>query len=141
MLHSSMFLKWQWKLLSHVWLFATPWTMDYYYSPWILQARILEWVAFPFSRVSFQARDWTQISHIAGGFFISWATSKINFILKIKIFLLKKNEEKLDVKRSIQQKCDSFTKKQLLVIFWCISCYPRNFSWNSGLFLCVKHYK
>ena len=30
----------------------------------ILQARILEWVAFPFSRRSSQSRDWTQISHI-----------------------------------------------------------------------------
>ena len=37
----------------------------------ILQARILEWVAFPFSRGSSQPRDQTQVSHIAGGFFIS----------------------------------------------------------------------
>ena len=34
----------------------------------ILQARILEWVAFPFSRGSSQPRDQTQVSHIAGGF-------------------------------------------------------------------------
>ena len=40
----------------------------------ILQARILEWVAFPFSRGSFQPRDQTQVSRIAGGFFTSWAT-------------------------------------------------------------------
>ena len=40
----------------------------------ILQARILEWVAFPFSRRSSQHRDRTQASHIAGGFFTSWAT-------------------------------------------------------------------
>ena len=40
----------------------------------ILQARILEWVAFPFSRGSSQPRDRTQVSHIAGGFFTSWAT-------------------------------------------------------------------
>ena len=40
----------------------------------ILQARILEWVAFPFSRESSQLRDWTQVFHIAGGFFTSWAT-------------------------------------------------------------------
>ena len=40
----------------------------------ILQARILEWVAFPFSNGSSQPRDWTQVSHIAGGFFTSWAT-------------------------------------------------------------------
>ena len=40
----------------------------------ILQARILEWVAFPFSRRSSQLRDWIQVSHIAGRFFTSWAT-------------------------------------------------------------------
>ena len=37
----------------------------------ILQARILEWVAVPFSRVSSQPRDQTQVSHITGGFFTS----------------------------------------------------------------------
>ena len=40
----------------------------------ILQARILEWVASPFSRGSSQPRAWTQVSCIAGGFFTSWAT-------------------------------------------------------------------
>ena len=40
----------------------------------ILQARILEWVAFPFSRGSSQPRDRTQVSCIEGGFFTSWAT-------------------------------------------------------------------
>ena len=35
----------------------------------ILQARILEWVDFPFSRGSSQPRDQTQVSRIAGGFF------------------------------------------------------------------------
>ena len=34
-------------------------------------ARILEWVAIPFSRGSSQARDQTQVSHIAEGFFTS----------------------------------------------------------------------
>ena len=37
----------------------------------ILQARILEWVAFPFSRRSSQLRDQTQVFPIAGGFFTS----------------------------------------------------------------------
>ena len=37
----------------------------------ILQARILEWVAFPSSNGSSQPRDQTQVSHIAGGFFTS----------------------------------------------------------------------
>ena len=40
----------------------------------ILQARILELVAFPFSRGSSQPRDQTQVSCIAGRFFTSWAT-------------------------------------------------------------------
>ena len=35
----------------------------------ILQARILEWVAFPFSRGSSQPKDQTQVSHISGRFF------------------------------------------------------------------------
>ena len=37
----------------------------------ILQARILEWVAFPFSRGSSQPRDLTQVSHNIGRFFTS----------------------------------------------------------------------
>ena len=37
----------------------------------ILQPRILEWVAFPFSRGSSQPRDQTQVSCIAGRFFTS----------------------------------------------------------------------
>ena len=40
----------------------------------ILQARILEWVAIPFSRGSSQPRDQTQVSCIAGRFFTVWAT-------------------------------------------------------------------
>ena len=37
----------------------------------ILQARILEWVACPFSRRSSQPREQTQVSRSAGGFFTS----------------------------------------------------------------------
>ena len=42
----------------------------------ILQARLLAWVAFPFSRETFQPRDQTQISCIAGRFFTVWAIRK-----------------------------------------------------------------
>ena len=42
----------------------------------ILQTRILEWVAVPFSRGSSQPRDQTQVSRIVGGFFTSWATGE-----------------------------------------------------------------
>ena len=39
----------------------------------ILQARILEWVAIPFSRGSSWPRDQTLVSCIAGRFFTTWA--------------------------------------------------------------------
>ena len=40
----------------------------------ILQARILEWVAMPSSRESFQKpKDRTQVSHVVGRFFTIWA--------------------------------------------------------------------
>ena len=42
----------------------------------ILQARILEWVAFASFRGSSQPRDRAQVSRIAGGCFTSWATGE-----------------------------------------------------------------
>ena len=45
-------------------------------------ARILEWVAFPFSRGSSQPRDRTRVSCIPGRFFTSWATRKAHFLFK-----------------------------------------------------------
>ena len=62
--------------LSHVQLFVSPWTvaLQVPLSMGILQERILEWVAMPFSRGSSQPRDRTQVSHITGGFFTIWAT-------------------------------------------------------------------
>ena len=52
--------KWKWKLLSCVRLLVTPWTIQQ-----SMEFYPLEWVAFPFSRGSFQPRDWTQVSRIA----------------------------------------------------------------------------
>ena len=43
----------------------------------ILQAKILEWVAIPFSRESSQPRHWTWVSCNAGRFFTIWATRGI----------------------------------------------------------------
>ena len=42
----------------------------------ILQARILEWMAVPFSRGSSQPRDQTWVSCIAGGFFTTELSGK-----------------------------------------------------------------
>ena len=51
----------------------------------ILQARILEWAAFPFFRESSQPRNQTQVSHIAGGFFTSWATREAHQNVKYQL--------------------------------------------------------
>ena len=74
---------WKWKSLSHVQLFATPRTiqsMEFsrpeYWSGW---------VAFPFSRGSSQPRNRAQDSHIAGGFFTSWATRETKPVLNFKL--------------------------------------------------------
>ena len=62
--------------LSHVRLFATP--MDCSPSGFsvhgISQARILEWVALPFSRASSQPRDWTCVSWTGRRVLYCWAT-------------------------------------------------------------------
>ena len=44
---------------------------------------LLEWVAISFSRRSSQPRDQTQVSHIAGRFFTSWATSEAPLTVQI----------------------------------------------------------
>ena len=62
------------KSLSRVRLFATLWTVPGSSVRGILQARILQWVAFSFSRGSSWPRDQTQVSCIASGFLTSWAT-------------------------------------------------------------------
>ena len=49
----------------------------------ILQARILEWVAFPFSRGSSQPRDLTQVSCIAGEFLLAEPPGKPLFLYSL----------------------------------------------------------
>ena len=70
----------------------------------ILQARILEGVAFSFSRGSSQPKDWTQVSRIAGRWFNLWATREAQLELQhiekscspwnSPIFVIKKKSNK-----------------------------------------------
>ena len=50
--------------------------------------RILEWVAFPFSSVYSQPRNWTGFSCIAGRFFTSWATREAQILEWVSLSLL-----------------------------------------------------
>ena len=49
--------------------------------------RILEWVAYPFSRESSWPRNWTGFSSIVGGFFTSWAIREAQSIPVITLNL------------------------------------------------------
>ena len=52
----------------------------------ILQVRILEWGAIPFSRESSWPGNWTQVSCAAGRFFTIWATREAPLsVLKVKV--------------------------------------------------------
>ena len=61
---------WKWKSLNHVWLFATPWTTQ---SMEFSRPEYCSGQPFPSPGGSSQPRDWTQVSHITGTFFTSWA--------------------------------------------------------------------
>ena len=64
----------KWKPLSHVQL--TRCNPKDYTVHGILQARILEWVAFPFSSEYSWPRNQTRVSCFTGGFFTNWAMGK-----------------------------------------------------------------
>ena len=54
----------------------------------ILQARILEWVAVPFSRGSSQPRDRTKVSCTVGKFFTTEPPGKLNLWTQVLLLLL-----------------------------------------------------
>ena len=62
----------------------------------ILQARVLKWVAIPFSRESSQPRDWIQVSCLAGRFFTIWATREAHVYTSVyKKHALKTDKQKV----------------------------------------------
>ena len=67
------------KSFSHVWLFATIWTVAHQAPLSMGFSRQEYWSGLPCLSLgeSSQSRDWTCISCIAGGFFYSWATGEV----------------------------------------------------------------
>ena len=94
------------------------------YSHGILEARILEWVAFPFSRGSLQPRDQTEVSHIIGRLFTSWITKEAqengvgSWSLLQQIFLTQESHQGLLHCRWILSYQGSPTDLLTLVRFW-----------------------
>ena len=74
----------------------------------ILQARILEWVAIPFSRGSSRPKGQTLVSWIAGRFFTIWATREAQrTVIKVKIMIT--SEKELLLTKAINAHCKTQT--------------------------------
>ena len=84
----------------------------------IFQARLLEWVAIPFSRGSTQPRGWTRIFCIARRLLTNWATREATRRLKRKHLFL-----------------DGDKTIQIYYFFW------SQFEWICSLFLSFHMYK
>ena len=73
------------KSLSHVWLFATPWTVAYQAPQFvhgIFQARVLEWVAISFSRGIFLTQGWNPgLPHYFKVVVLWWLSGKESALL------------------------------------------------------------
>ena len=117
-------------LLCHAQLYPTLWDpMDY--SPpgssvhGTLQARVLKWVAIPFSRGSSQPRDQTQVSHIAGRFFTTELPGKPKAtILQYKFFFkkLKNRSGEGSQPRSWEEVIEEAKQGEKVPRSWVASC-------------------
>ena len=76
----------------------------------ILQAKILEWVAIPFSRGSSQPMGRTQVSCIAGRFFTVWATRQA----LLKRYFKELNKDGLQFLEAIPNQSPEYRKLLLL---------------------------
>ena len=73
----------------------------------ILQARILEWAAIPFSRGSSQPKDRTQVSSIAGRFFTSLATREAHKLSYIQTKATKQDCMNLASRQQVVVECSA----------------------------------
>ena len=141
---------WKWVLCAYLWVVKVKVTqsclplcdpMDYTVHG-ILQARTLEWVTFPFSRGSFQPRDRTHVSHIAGRFFTSWATREAP-MGKTTLISFLKTEKKNTVLKDFQMELHGLCQYSRLCqtvlsgdssLIWTPSFAPGLFLFDSVLF-------
>ena len=55
------------------------------YSPWNSPGQNTGVVSLSFLQGIFPTRDWTQVSHIAGGFFTNWATREAHIMTRVAL--------------------------------------------------------
>ena len=86
-------------------------------SPWsssvcgILQARILETAAFPFSRGSSQSRDWTLVSGIASWYHTIWATKEAKLLKGTVNVILMLRSPRVSNPVLVTQQCSEYLWK------------------------------
>ena len=102
----------------------------------ILQARILEWEAIPFSRGSFWLRHWTWVSCIVGRFFTIWATREtpLNCHTSVNSLFLKLFSEK-SIRKSHLLLARSLPKSPF---YW---IWPISLPWKSLNLYCIDMYQ
>ena len=87
----------------------------------IFQARILEWVAVPFSRGSSQPRDRTQVSCIAGRFLTFWAIWEAPALLYLILNLILTGGVAVHASKT----CQSSGQSSVMLMF--LPLYPKKF--------------
>ena len=85
----------------------------------ILQIRILEWVAIPFSKGFSWPRDQTWVSCIAGGLFTTWATREaLYYDIMSKVSYSNYVWNQLKIMRHSQEKTNRQKKKKSTELAW-----------------------
>ena len=82
---------------------------------------ILEWVSYPFSSRSFQARNWTRISCIAGRFLINWTIREACIVKAVGFPVVMYGCETWTIKKAEHQRIDAFELwcwRRLLRVPW-----------------------
>ena len=121
------------KSLSHVRLFATPWTIAHQAPLFMGFSRQEYWsgLPFPFSRGSSRPRDQTQVSHIAGRRFNLRATrealAEASRFKKVKKTIAQKKQGSQDLNSELlNPNCMSAPLSQAIPLSSQFSCGPSN---------------
>ena len=123
-------MKWKWKSLCGVLTLCNPMDCTVH---GILQATILEWVALPFSRGSFQPRDWTQVSLIAGNSLPAELSEAEDYWVLLPCQLVLKKEPFIS----------SLSRHSAYIVILCLYCTSRGLlqrgaSWVSAINILVS---
>ena len=104
--------------------------------------RILEWVAYPFSRGSSPPRNRTRVSCTAGGFFTNWAMIIYKSPLGVCTYVYVFNiafHTKMDYIKTLVKVTFHFMDLSIFLVFLSFLYRYASFSWGlNPLFMCIN---